>query len=91
MTNHIVSMRGPGNAPRRSDGTPQSLAICQCGWRSELPWPSYADQDASIFAHWQSVSALNGGTEPRARRPLAQVTGSAAVEITEKPNKTGAK
>lgn len=52
---HVVSMRGPGNAPTRPDGTPQTVAICECGWSNALPWPSYAEQDAAIAAHWRSV------------------------------------
>jgi hypothetical protein len=46
--NHVVSMRaGKG-------GT--SLAICQCGWRSEVPRRNaYMIQDVKVRMHWRSA------------------------------------
>jgi hypothetical protein len=55
MKGHLISMRGPGNVPK--PGT--SLAVCECGWESEVPWGEYETQDRAIYAHWETAYAPN--------------------------------
>lgn len=50
---HAVSMRGPGG----TDG--MSLALCQCGWESQMPWGGHHEQQrTAIVGHWQDAIAV---------------------------------
>lgn len=42
---HIASMQ-------RDPGTGGSLAVCPCGWRSQVRWSERADQDQLVREHW---------------------------------------
>jgi hypothetical protein len=32
-----------------------SVAICECGWRNEVPFRDALKQEAIVEAHWESV------------------------------------
>lgn len=49
--NHVVSMRNGAGG--------RSLALCQCGWRSEVPRTNaYAIQDVKVKMHWRHMIRL---------------------------------
>jgi hypothetical protein len=50
VAGHVVSMH------RAYASVPTSLAVCECGWRSELPTRHFRKQDRAIDKHWAEVS-----------------------------------
>lgn len=49
-TEHIVHMRTAGTAQDF-----KSEAVCDCGWKNEVPWAEAKNQDAAIQEHWREV------------------------------------
>jgi len=52
---HVVAMQtGAGGS---------SLAICPCGWSSEIPWKGHhAAQDVAVRQHWRAVIEASAPT-----------------------------
>lgn len=54
---HVIHMGNNGGQPLE-DGKHYSIAQCDCGWRSVLPWDHHwGKQDAACEAHWREIEA----------------------------------